>query len=51
MYLTLSYWTFVMIIGIVFVLIEQIPAAIIILFVGNFLVCWLPSFLISKLPF
>lgn len=51
MYLTLSYWTFLMIVGIVFVLVEQIPAGIIVLFVGNFLICWLPSFMISKLSF
>lgn len=51
MYLTLSYWTLLMVVGIVFVLVELIPAGIIVMFVGNFLICWLPSWMISKLSF
>lgn len=51
MYLTVSYWTFLMIIGIVFVLVELIWVGIILLIVGDILIVLLPSFMISKLPF
>lgn len=49
-YLTFSFWAYLMIIGLIFVLAESIPWGILALILGIFLICLLPSFLISKLP-
>lgn len=50
-YLTISYWVWIISTGIIFVSIGNIPAGILTLILGIFLGCLLPSFLISKLPF
>lgn len=50
-YLTFSFWIYLLIVGIVFVLTELIPVGIIVMFVGLFLFILIPSFYISKLPF
>lgn len=50
-YLTGSFWLFLFVVGLVFVLLEQIRVAIIVLAAGIPLLCILPSFLISGLPF
>lgn len=50
-YLSFSFWIYLLIVGLVFVLVEQIGIGIIVLIVGYILFCFIPSFLISKLPF
>jgi len=50
-FLTFSYWVWLMIVGLIFVLAEQIPWGILAFCLGLFLFCLIPSFVISKLPF
>lgn len=50
-YLTFSFWIYLMIIGMVFVPMGEVPLGIIVLLVGLILFCLVPSFCISGLPF
>lgn len=50
-YLTLSYWANLLLHGIIFVSIGQIPSGIISCAIGTLILCLVPSFVISKLPF
>lgn len=50
-WLSFSFWLYLMVVGLIFVLIEQIPWGILVLVVGYVPFCLLPSFFISKLSF
>jgi len=50
-YLTGSFWGFLFVVGLVFVLLEQVKIAIIVLLAGVPVLCILPSFIMSGLPF
>lgn len=50
-YLTGSFWGFLFVVGLVFVLLEQVKIAIIVLLAGVPILCILPSFIMSGLPF
>jgi solute carrier family 6 GABA transporter-like protein 1 len=50
-YLSFSFWTYLLIVGLIFVLLEEVPVGIAVLAAGILLFCLLPSFLLSKLPF
>merc|ERR1712167_370983 len=49
-YLTGSFWLFLFVVGLVFVLVEQIKVAIIVLVAGVPALCIAPSYVISGLP-
>ena len=51
MYLSASFWFYLFVVGLVFVLIEEIPIGIAVLVGGLILFSLIPSFVISKLPF
>lgn len=50
-YLSFTFWAYMLIVGLVFVIVEQVEIGIIVLIVGLLLFSLLPSFIMSKLSF
>lgn len=50
-YLTFSFWTYLMLVGLIFVPLGEVPIGILVLVLGLIFFCLIPSFVISKLPF
>lgn len=50
-YLTFSFWIYLLLVGLIFVPIGEVPVGILVLLLGLILFCLIPSFCISKLSF